>query len=169
MPPDLPEDPLDVAVINQHSQPVDEAALQRVLKATLQREGVARGEVSVLLCGDPTMAALNAAYRGKAEPTDVLAFPQTDPARPLDGTGAPTFSSPRDSLPPLGDIVVSLDTAARQAAAYGWSLQEELSLLVVHGLLHLLGYQDESETERRIMQAAEERHFQALFGRTIPR
>lgn len=169
MPPDLAEDPLDVAVINQHSQPVDEVALRCLLKAALRREGIGRGEVSVLLCSDPTMAALNAAYRGHAEPTDVLAFPQTDPASPADGPEAPAFGFPPDSARPLGDIVVSLDAAARQAAAYGWSLQEELSLLVLHGLLHLLGYQDEGEAERQAMQAAEERHFQALFGRTIPR
>lgn len=169
MSPDPPEDPWDVAVINQHPQPVDEGALQCLLKAALQREGVDRGEVSVLLCSDPTMAALNAAYRGHAEPTDVLAFPQTNLAGPVDGPEAPASGFPPDSARPLGDIVVSLDAAARQAAAYGWSLQEELSLLLLHGLLHLLGYRDEPEAERQIMQAAEERHFQALFGRSIPR
>lgn len=163
---------LEIAILHPHPQPVDEAALRRLMTVILQQEGMASGEVSVLLCNDPTMVALNKAYRGSAEPTDVLAFPQIASGSVEGSDPTPAgldrcFLSGETCL--LGDIVVSLDTAARQAVAYGWSLQEEVTLLVLHGLLHLLGYRDEQEPERQIMQAMEEHYFQALVGRSIPR
>lgn len=82
-------------------------------------------EISVVFCDDPFIQALNAEYRGKNRPTDVLSFAQDDPEV-------------------LGDIVVSLPTAARQAEAAGWPLTSEIALLASHGLLHLLGYGDET-------------------------
>lgn len=76
------------------------------------------------------MRALNAQYRGKDAPTDVLSFTQE--------TAAPLPGAPRL----LGDVVVSVDTAARQAAAGGRTLDDETAQLVIHGVLHLLGYDD---------------------------
>jgi probable rRNA maturation factor len=147
-----------VAITNQHSHPVDEESLRQVVMTTLAKEGVGPVEVSLLLGDDPTIAALNEAYRGHAAPTDVLAFPQAEAG-----------GLPAAPWPLLGDVAVSVDAAARQAAAYGWSVDEELALLVLHGVLHLLGYEDEEETERAVMQAAEERHFRAMFGRNVKR
>ncbi len=83
-------------------------------------------EISVVFCDDPFIQALNAEYRGKDSATDVLSFAQEDPQT-------------------LGDIVISVPTAARQADAAGWSLESEIALLAVHGLLHLLGHDDETE------------------------
>lgn len=82
-------------------------------------------EISVVLCDDPFIRDLNRDYRGKDKPTDVLSFAQDDPSI-------------------LGDIVISLPTAARQAQAAGWPLESEIALLGVHGLLHLLGFDDET-------------------------
>ena len=82
-------------------------------------------EISVVLCDDLFIQDLNRDYRGKDKPTDVLSFAQNDPDV-------------------LGDIVISLPTAARQAEAAGWPLENEIALLGVHGLLHLLGYDDET-------------------------
>ena len=82
-------------------------------------------EISLVICDDAFIQALNAEYRGKNKPTDVLSFAQDDPNV-------------------LGDIVISLPTAARQAAAAGWPLESEIALLGLHGLLHLLGYDDET-------------------------
>lgn len=82
-------------------------------------------EISVVLCDDPFIQTLNAEYRGKDKPTDVLSFAQDDPEI-------------------LGDIVISLPTATRQSQAAGWSVESEIALLGVHGLLHLLGYDDET-------------------------
>lgn len=96
------------------------------LAALLRREGVGGDpEISIVLCDDAFIRSLNAQYRGKDKPTDVLSFAQDDPEI-------------------LGDIVISLPTAARQAEAAGWALENEVVLLGVHGLLHLLGHDDET-------------------------
>lgn len=94
-------------------------------------------EISVVLCDDPFIQSLNGAYRGLDKPTDVLSFAQDDPAV-------------------LGDIVISLPTAALQADAARWPLESEIALLGVHGLLHLLGYDDETEAGAWEMRAKTE-------------
>ena len=108
------------------------------LAARLRHEGVPGDpEVSILLCDDAFIQSLNAEYRGKDSPTDVLSFAQDDPHL-------------------LGDIVISLPTTARQASAAGWSLENEVVLLGIHGLLHLLGYDDETEAGAWEMQVKTE-------------
>lgn len=110
------------------------AILTDPLAALLRREAVEGDpEVSLVLCDDAFIQALNARYRGKDRPTDVLSFAQDDPEF-------------------LGDIVISLATAARQAKAAGWPLESEIALLGVHGLLHLLSYDDETESGAWEMQ-----------------
>ena len=108
------------------------------LAALLRHEGVPGDpEISLVLCDNLFIRSLNAQYRGQDKPTDVLSFAQDDPNL-------------------LGDIVISLPTAARQAEAAGWSLADEVALLAVHGLLHLLGYDDETEAGAWEMQAKTE-------------
>ncbi len=87
----------------------------------IARMGRRLGDVSILLCGDPRIAQLNRTYRGLDRPTDVLSFPRGD-----EGVLS-------------GDIAISLESLARNAAAYGVSRNEELQRLVIHGLLHLAG------------------------------
>ncbi|MHB9129898.1 MAG: rRNA maturation RNase YbeY [Armatimonadota bacterium] len=87
-------------------------------------------EVSIALVDDATIQRLNAEYRGKDAPTDVLSFTQE---AEVTVPGAPKL---------LGDVVVSLDTAAKQAATGGRSLDDEAAQLVIHSVLHLLGYDD---------------------------
>ncbi len=91
-----------------------------------------------MLCSDRHIRQLNRDWRHKDAPTDVLSFPQ--------GEGVV-----------LGDLVVSLDTAERQATERGWDLQTELRILLVHGLLHLLGYDHETGEEDFLEMAAAER------------
>lgn len=94
-------------------------------------------ELSIALIGDDEMRVLNRDYRGKDKPTDVLAFPMDDPT----AAGAQ-----------LGDVVISLDTAVRQAAERGIPPAAEVRTLLVHGFLHLLGYDHErSPAEARRM------------------
>lgn len=93
--------------------------------ALLVAAGLDDVELSILLCSDAHIAELNAAWRGKPEPTDVLSFPQDDEVV-------------------LGDLALSLDTTARQAAERGYGARDELRVLLVHGLLHLLGYDHET-------------------------
>ncbi len=108
-------------------------------------------EVSVLLVGDRFMRTLNRRYRGKDRTTDVLSFPFREGA----------FGSLRQDL--LGDIVVSLPTAERQARQAGESVARELDRLLVHGLLHLLGYDHErGAREERRMRSRERRLLEML-------
>lgn len=108
------------------------------LAALLRHEGVPDDpEISIVLCDDAFIQTLNAEYRGQHKPTDVLSFAQGDPDL-------------------LGDIVISLPMAARQAQAAGWTLENEVALLGVHGLLHLLGHDDETEAGAWQMQAKTE-------------
>ncbi|HET7171239.1 MAG TPA: rRNA maturation RNase YbeY [Gaiellales bacterium] len=115
-----------VELENRSGHAVDEAAARAAVAATFRAEGVTSGEVGVVLVGAGEMAALNAAHRGKDEPTDVLSFP-------LDG---------RDSLPDglprqLGDVVVCPERAEADGTP--------IALLLVHGALHLVGYDHEAD------------------------
>lgn len=113
------------------------------LATLLRHENVLNDpEISVVFCDDSFIQNLNREYRHKDKPTDVLSFAQDD-------TGV------------LGDIIISLPTATRQAEAAGWPLENEIILLSVHGLLHLLGYDDETaagawEMQRRTEAALTE-------------
>jgi probable rRNA maturation factor len=120
----------------------------RLLRALSQR-GV---ELSVSLVDDDQMADLNGRYRGRPRPTDVLAFSM------LEGEDA----EHRGAL--LGDVVIGLETAARQARRRRRSLDEEVARLLIHGTLHLLGHDHERPDEARIMRAEERRLWRELRG-----
>jgi probable rRNA maturation factor len=126
----------------------------RALVATAQRLLAAIGEgttgLSLSLVNDAAIRALNHKYRGRNAATDVLSFP-------LDQT-------PEEGIPEplLGDVVISVDTARRQAAAYDAPLQREIYRLLIHGLLHLKGHDHEAVAERRIMQREERRLADAI-------
>lgn len=103
-----------------------------------------------MLTEDNAIQEMNRTYRGYDKATDVLSFAQCDgssvaPSR-LDPKGVPYL---------LGDIVISVDTAMRQATTHGVTLEQELALLAVHGLLHLIGYDDETETGAARMRERE--------------
>jgi probable rRNA maturation factor len=100
-------------------------------------------ETSVVLTSDAAIAKLNAAWRNKRGPTDVLSFPADDHPR---SRGAP---------PLLGDIVVAYGVAARDARTMGKPLGDHLAHLMVHGTLHLLGYDHEADNEAERMEALE--------------
>ena len=102
-----------------------------------------RAEVSLVICGDGAIQRLNRRWRRKDRPTDVLSFPL------LEG---PLLAQPKGQPLALGDVVISVPTARRQAAAAGKTLKTELALLWVHGLLHLLGYD-------HVMKSGEKRMF----------
>ena len=98
---------------------------------------------------DKKIQELNRDYRGIDRPTDVLSFPLRE---------AVEDEGPKVSVDEwlLGDIVVSMETALRQAEEYGHSLERELGFLIVHGCLHLLGYDHQREEERQVMREKEE-------------
>ena len=115
-----------------------------------------RGELSLLLVSDGEMRRLNRRWRGRDRPTDVLAFAQAEGPG-----GAP------DGM--LGDVVISVDTARRQAAERGETLGREAERLLVHGVLHLLGYDHERSTAEARRMQRRERALARVFGVTAPR
>jgi probable rRNA maturation factor len=149
-----PGQPLELTlmldVLPAYESEVDNGLLCRVLKKVLAAEGVTGPvEVSLVVADDPQLQALNRQYRNLDRPTDVLSFSQL-------GEPEAAFPSPAGEARPLGDIVISGDRVRAQAAEYGHSQPRELAYLAVHGLLHLLGYDHETETERQEMRRREE-------------
>lgn len=124
-----------------------EGLIERVVRHALTREAVPSCEVSILVTDDAGIRELNRSYRQKDQPTDVLSFPQEEDA---------VFSPDGDAPILLGDIVISLARAQAQAEEYGHSLEREISFLVVHGVLHLLGHDHEASDERERMRRHEE-------------
>lgn len=122
----------------------------RIAKIMLEVLGLEKAELSVLLTDDRTIHALNREHRNKDRPTDVLAFPQDD--------GTP----PPGTTRLLGDVVISLDTAARQAEARKRPLEAEVRFLLAHGLLHLVGYDHASPAQKRTMDALTRRLVRAV-------
>ena len=119
--------PLGVVLLNrQRKRRVAAARLRRVLEGAARTLGTS-GEVALVLTGDRVLRSLNARYRGTDQPTDVLSF--RGPGR----EGG------------LGDILISVETAARNARRLGCTLAEELDVLALHGFLHVLGYDHETD------------------------
>lgn len=107
-------------------------------------------EVSLLLCDDIYIRELNREYRSKDLATDVLSFALEEGEEPA------VIGGPKETL--LGDIVISVETATRQAKEYGHSLEREVAFLAIHGLLHLLGYDHElGKVEEDAMRLEEEK------------
>jgi probable rRNA maturation factor len=117
----------------------------------LERED---SELSVLLTNDAYIHILNREHRGKDRPTDVLAFPQEP-----EGDEEELPGSPANQL--LGDVVISLDTAQRQARSRRRPLLDEVSFLLAHGILHLVGYDHQDDAEEARMNAMTKRLIQA--------
>ena len=124
--------------------------MRRAVRAVLGIEGAPHAEVSILLTDDEAVRQMNRDYRGQDRPTDVLSFAQRDA-----GGAGPTVRPGARNPEILGDVVISVDTARRQAAARGASLEDELAHLAAHGTLHLLGYDDETEPAAEAMRRRE--------------
>lgn len=125
--------------------------IKKTADTLLRLCGQASSELSILLVSDQAMQSLNKQYRNKDKPTNVLSFPLRD------------SEEAKDSMSPLGDIVISTDTAALEAQRHRTPIQTRLNLLLVHGLIHLLGYDHErSETEHTIMTNKENELYNQL-------
>jgi probable rRNA maturation factor len=120
--------------------------MEQVAKEALDRHDLpATAEVSLTLCDDQSIHALNKQWRDVDAPTDVLSFPL------LDGQETQLI----DEMP-VGDIIISVERASAQAIEFGHSLERELLYLFAHGMLHLLGYDHMEEEDRRMMREEEE-------------
>jgi len=108
-------------------------------------------DLTVCLVSDASIARLNRSFRGKPGPTDVLSFPANGHAalrRARLSSSSPSFTSSPSSTSYLGDIAISLEAARRNAARFGRTLPQELRILMLHGVLHLLGYDHETDRGR---------------------
>lgn len=129
-----------------------EIAVKAVL-AHLDLKG--RFEVSVLACNDVRIAALNADFRGKPQPTNVLSWPDQDRSPAIEGAvPAPPRPEPGGAVS-LGDIAIAYETCASEATAAGRALTDHATHLIVHGVLHLLGYDHERDADATLMEGIE--------------
>jgi probable rRNA maturation factor len=170
---------MSVFVANEQAeQAVDEEGLARLARLTMEAEGVEESEISILLVDTTVMTQLNHRYMGEDRPTDVLAFPIDGPSPASGPPGGPAgprgFAGERyaddlddeldddedvddDDAPwLLGDVVLCPTYAAGQARRAGQSLEAELELLTVHGILHLCGFDHAEPEDEREMRARTE-------------
>jgi probable rRNA maturation factor len=128
-----------------------EALARAAARAVAGELSLGRTEVCIALSDDAQVAELNGSYRGKPAPTNVLSFP-AGPTVPI-GEDDPQF---------LGDVVLALETLQREAAELGLPVEHHMQHLVVHGLLHLLGYDHGTDQEAQAMESLEVRILQRL-------
>lgn len=151
----------EIAIANEQSAcTIDSDELTEIARSVLRDEGVDGAQISIALVDDAAIHEVNRRFLGHDFPTDVISFPLQEPAA-LDlpsrsGTGEPVRSLD-------GEIVISAQTALRSAGEVGCTPAEELTLYLVHGLLHLCGYDDQSAADRRRMRQREKSHLQK-FG-----
>ena len=145
---------MEIWLEDEQDRPLDTDHWRTILERMLRHEGQdERTEVSLTFVDDAAIQELNREHRGKDRPTDVLSFPQWDPGDDL----------PPDPLPiPLGDIVISVETAERQATEYGHGVEREIGFLMAHGLLHLLGLDHETPEEEAVMRDRQRSLLEAL-------
>ncbi|NAZ06735.1 MAG: rRNA maturation RNase YbeY [Thermocrinis sp.] len=129
-------------LVKKRVRGVESKLLSKIAHRALEVLGLNRAELSIVLVSDAQIRRLNKLYRNKDKPTDVLSFPIGETVK---------------GWLILGDIVISVDTAKRQAQELGYSLEEELKRLLVHGLVHLLGYDHElgGEEEKKFFELEE--------------
>ena len=138
---------LSVTITNAQTQlPVDQRRLRRAVRMILKDESIARAKIGVAVVDDRTIAELHQRYLDDTDPTDVLSFVLERSPEYLEG-----------------EIVVSADTAAASAPNYNWTAADELLLYVIHGALHLIGY-DDSTSKKRSKMREKEHEYLARFG-----
>lgn len=146
---------------------VDFDKIRNVADQIRDHLGIPHYELAITFVGEEEIQVLNRDYRGKDTSTDVLSFPQCDWVEPL-RVGATQKSAQEKLLPPeiLGDIVISLPDAERNAATIGQGLDREVAFLLVHGILHLCGHDHMEPEEEKIMLAEQEELMKRLNANT---
>ena len=129
---------------------IDARTIKRTAKRLLAAIGEKESAISISFVHDAEIREMNRAHRGKDKPTDVLSFPLLEEGDVSLGERL------------LGDVVISIETARRQAADYDAPLEAEINRLLIHGVLHVMGHDHEEAAERREMQAEERRLAQAI-------
>lgn len=136
---------MQIDITDQTNQLEDKhyTMINKVLAFTGEKENISSNvELSVSIVTNHDIQELNAMYRDKNEPTDVLSFEMDHPIEDLKSVGIPLM---------MGDIIISIEKVHEQAERYNHSFERELSFLVIHGFLHLMGYTHDNKEEEKIM------------------
>lgn len=134
---------MDIDLLIENVDNVDEQGIVDLAGQILQILALPEAQLSLVFCDDAYIHPLNRDFRGKDRPTDVLSFAQREG----------DFAFVDDMV--LGDVIISTETAIRQAQEHGHSYEREIQVLLVHGILHLLGYDHIEDDEAEIMEAKE--------------
>jgi probable rRNA maturation factor len=130
----------------QEILPIDRGHMRQVVRAVLDEEGIADYEISLAFVDNPTIHRLNRQFLDHDAPTDVLSFPLSE----------------RGSARLSGELVLGIEVAQEQARSLDHEVQAELTLYVIHGLLHLCGYDDHTSQDARAMRQREKHHLKKL-------
>ena len=135
-----------VSIANPYEQPIDFAALKSAATAVLAGEGIREAKITLAFVNNPHIHRLNKQFLDHDEPTDVLTFPYTEPgAKKLEG-----------------EVVIGYEVAAENAADRGIPVEQELILYVIHGCLHLCGYDDKTAKVAKEMRAKERAYLKTV-------
>jgi len=147
--PSRPAHRIEVQVARPFRSALRAPWLRRIARHVLMAEGAGATQLGVVITDDATVRDLNRRYLGHDEPTDVLSFG-------LGEKGDAPFVLPLGEAAPLGEVIISYPTAVRQAAEQGHSVEAEVAHLLMHGILHLLGYDHLEAEDERVMRRREE-------------
>jgi probable rRNA maturation factor len=151
---------INVLVDDSFREHFDSRWLKKLTEKILSSQKVAAGvEVGVVIVGQERIKELNSKYLGENEPTDVLSFPM----RPEESTA---FIPPPDGVEHLGEVIISYPQAVKQAEEHSHSVKRELAVLLVHGVLHLLGYDHGEPDEEQVMKERESDILSYIEGET---
>jgi len=147
------EEEIGIHIEGKFQACIDRRWARKIAQDILKAEGVTSPyEMSLVFTDSETVQRLNRDYRGVDEPTDVLAFYMLPQQADKDSF----FVYPPDGVTRLGEVIISYPQAAEQAKKQGHSVEKELALLIIHGILHLLGYDHEKPEEEKRMREREE-------------
>ena len=134
---------------------LEEGWLQSIAEQVLTAQGVSSSaELSLVIASQERVQQLNQSYLGRDEPTDVLAFSML-PAVGEIGADSPPFVQPPDGISHLGEVIISYPQAVIQAEEHQHSIKREIAILIIHGALHLLGYEHDKPELKQQMTARE--------------
>jgi len=133
---------------DDQSHQIDRARLKKAVRLVLEDAGIRSAEISIAIVSDAAIHELNRQFLQHDYPTDVLSF---------------VLNHNQDEKSLDGEIIASPEYAAREAARYGWTTDDELFLYIIHGALHLVGYDDATEEGKQAMREAEAKYL-AQFG-----
>jgi probable rRNA maturation factor len=154
---------INVLVEEGVEQCLEVSWLQGIVGQVLVAQGVSsEAELGLVIAGQEKVRQLNRDYLGRDEPTDVLAFSLL-PEQPAGGDLTP-FVPPPDGVLHLGEVIISYPQAVAQAEEQGHSIEREIAILIIHGVLHLLGYEDEKPELKRKMRAREKEILSSIEG-----